>query len=330
MGSVSAQFAKKCKLRSGYRIKQVKTRKVIRKKYSEIVKYLGECAKDARVQYLVVFEEGKLGWYGIQNDNAEQDEKQEDVENVNVPIIASPIQQKSLTDNDAKIESDEDEQSGYDESDSMIVHSDDSNVDEIKQFVPDTDTQSTRVIKENEVVIADEDTKIQSDETKQIDEQKIGIAIEDKKTEKKVDTKRKSMKKIKNKKESKADEKSKLELTDANNIRTPAKRMRTRYVAQIKDIFIAAPFDSNETLSAFKREIVSKIGSHKKLKKQKNLSKRIKFIKLKTPTFPMLIDCNPKNKLCEIATRKDVIVFHTESDDEDGQEGNAYFVDKLD
>ena len=30
----------------------------------------------------------------------------------------------------------------------------------------------------------------------------------------------------------------------------------------------------------------------------------------------MLIDCEPKDRLCDIATSKDLIVFHTDSDDE--------------
>merc|ERR1712107_871008 len=100
--------------------------------------------------------------------------------------------------------------------------------------------------------------------------------------------------------------------------------------AKVKNMCMAAPFDSNATLFAFQKEIVSKISNHAKLKKQKNLSKRIKYIKLKTPAFPMLIDCNPKDKLCEIATRKDVIVFHTESDDEEKHQANGYYVDQFD
>merc|ERR1712228_992199 len=150
-----------------------------------------------------------------------------------------------------------------------------------------------------------------------------------KKDEIEIEEKKKlvQMKESVNAKKQKKEKKLQSDQSFANQSRA-LNAMRRRYVAQIKNICIAAPFDANQSLLAFKKEILSKIKNHAKLKKEKNLSKRIKFIKLKTPTFPMLIDCNPKDKLVEIATRKDIIVFHTESDDEEKEE--AYFVDKFD
>ena len=99
---------------------------------------------------------------------------------------------------------------------------------------------------------------------------------------------------------------------------------RTRYIARVKNVCIAAPYDSRQSLLSFKQEIISRIPMHSKLKTEKNLNRRIKYIKIQTPHFPMLIDCDPNDRLCDIATTQDLIILHTESDDE-LEEATYYF-----
>ena len=93
----------KCKLSSGYRIKQIKTSKMINKKHSDIVRYLKESCKDLRVQYLIIFEEGRLEWYGDYNlseerQPTEKKEKEEEKEKVEDELpLAAPIQNHTVT-----------------------------------------------------------------------------------------------------------------------------------------------------------------------------------------------------------------------------------------
>eukprot|EP01083_Nonionella_stella_P025341 69787_1 len=100
---------------------------------------------------------------------------------------------------------------------------------------------------------------------------------------------------------------------NSNNDETPA---RKRYVARVKNVCMAIPFNPNETLLSFQKEAILRASSHRKLKKENKLSNRIQFIKLATPHFPQLVDCYGKDMLCEIAGEEDILVFQTASDDE--------------
>ena len=86
-------FMGKCKLSVGYRITKIKTSKVVNKKYQSIIKMLEQSGKDMRVQYLVVFEQGKLGWYGYQEGGDVMDDKPE--ENHEMPL-APPVQKYAV------------------------------------------------------------------------------------------------------------------------------------------------------------------------------------------------------------------------------------------
>lgn len=71
-------------------------------------------------------------------------------------------------------------------------------------------------------------------------------------------------------------------ITNGNN--------KKRYVARIKNVCLAIPFDPNQTLLQFQKEAIMRASSHRKLKKQSKLSNRIQYIKLATPHFPQLVD----------------------------------------
>ena len=91
---------------------------------------------------------------------------------------------------------------------------------------------------------------------------------------------------------------------------------RRRYIARIKNVCIAIPFDPNETLAQFQSAVLRRASNHRKLRHDDKLSERIEFIKLRSPHFPDLIDIDPLDALCSIATDCDVIEFQTASDDE--------------
>merc|ERR1712228_401629 len=177
--------------------------KMINKKFAEITKCLSESSKDLRVQYLIVFEEGRLEWYGDYQLNTEQnveekvEEKMEDEMPLHAPIQTYTNSTESIgisvIDVDMNVirkygrvdsEDDKDSQSGYDGSereDSMIIHSDDTD-DDIKQFIPTEDDED--VIKENEAV------------SNQLDDKEI-IQKNVQKIEKNEDEKKDKMKNIK-------------------------------------------------------------------------------------------------------------------------------------
>eukprot|EP01083_Nonionella_stella_P078224 213937_1 len=247
---IGKALKKKCALSPGYRVTAVKTMKVINKKLNQIKQVLIESAKDLRVQYLVVFEEGELAWYG-KDDLPQHKPKQ-----ISARSADSAVSTGSTKRND---NSSSGYNSGFDGSDGDVVVYSSDEEEEIKEPEPSAAKHNTKTLDDIAIIVTEE----MKEETK-----------------------------------------------DKENA------IRRRFIARIKNVCIAAPFDPNQTLLAFKKEILSRVGSHAKLKRDKNLRKRIKYIKLQTPNFAMLIDCNAKDKLCEIATRKDVIVLHTQSDDE--------------
>merc|ERR1712228_432008 len=95
---------------------------------------------------------------------------------------------------------------------------------------------------------------------------------------------------------------------------------RKRYVARIKNVCIAIPFNPNETLSSFQKEAILRASSHRKLRNELKLSSRLQYIKLSTPHYSQLVDCSPQDALCEIAGEEDMIIFQTQSDDENESE----------
>merc|ERR1712228_1006570 len=95
---------------------------------------------------------------------------------------------------------------------------------------------------------------------------------------------------------------------------------RKRYVARIKNVCIAIPFNPNETLSSFQKEAILRASSHRKLRNELKLSSRLQYIKLSTPHYSQLVDCSPQDALCEIAGEEDMIIFQTQSDDENETE----------
>eukprot|EP01083_Nonionella_stella_P195192 719248_1 len=103
---------------------------------------------------------------------------------------------------------------------------------------------------------------------------------------------------------------------DNMNGKNENKTKRKRYIAKIKNVCMAIPFDPNESLLSFQKEVVIRANTHRKLKNEAKLSNRIQFIKLATPHFPQLIDCYGHDSLCEIATESDILIFDTISDDE--------------
>ena len=66
--------------------------------------------------------------------------------------------------------------------------------------------------------------------------------------------------------------------------------VRKRYVARIKNVCLAIPFNPRETLSSFQKEVLLRASSHRKLTKESKLSNRIQYIKLLTPNFPQLVE----------------------------------------
>ena len=109
-----------------------------------------------------------------------------------------------------------------------------------------------------------------------------------------------------------------------------------RFIVEIKSKLLAVPFDPTENLDSLRGEVCGRIKRHKKLKKKNKLSGRLRFIKLKVPHYPMLIEvwcfslsamsvsnvgleyiqCDAQDAVGEIVTAKDIIVLHTVSDDE--------------
>ena len=71
---------------------------------------------------------------------------------------------------------------------------------------------------------------------------------------------------------------------------SPTSRDRRRYIARIKNVCIAIPFDPNETLAHFQTAVLRRASNHRKLRHDLNLSERIEFIKLRSPHFPDLVD----------------------------------------
>ena len=185
------------------------------------------------------------------------------------------------------------------------VVSNDLNVEETKEIQEENTVNPQKIEKRKS--LKEEDVKIQNTESEDniIPNKQKKLKKENEKTSaekiqieqsevegiRKKETKKIQSPKKQKKQQSKKDQN--LQTETAFGYQSQARSlnmMRKRYVAKIKNILMAAPFDPNQSLLAFKKEIMSKIPNHAKLKKQKNLSKRIKFIKLKTPTFPMLID----------------------------------------
>jgi len=91
---------------------------------------------------------------------------------------------------------------------------------------------------------------------------------------------------------------------------------KQRFIIQVKDVCIAIPFEENENLLSLQNEAVKRISTHRKLQQYKDLPNKIKYIKLKTPQFDRLIECDVNDRLDEIATINDIIVLETQSDDE--------------
>ena len=75
-----------------------------------------------------------------------------------------------------------------------------------------------------------------------------------------------------------------------NNTNITTTNYKKRYVAKIKKVCIAIPFDPHETLLSFQKEAIIRASSHRKLQSESKLSNRIQFIKLATPHFPQLVD----------------------------------------
>jgi len=376
-------LTKKCKLSKGYRIKQIKTTKFVNKKFEQITKYLNESAIDVRVQYLIIFEEGRLEWYGYDDNQQEKEpnkvEKQQydlpksppsknyakSSDNIGISVIDADntVTHKYGISKNTKFDDDDNSDQSRGSRDSLVIHSDDTEPE------IDENEKVEEIIKEDVVIPLDDNNNdnniIFGEDVKQQNEENDGNEMEEKKKRKKnnkkeitedvkeenvVNENKESLQDKKVRKEREKKERldrlkkireehqkqqelkemaAKIKEHKKENKKEEKKKdnmLRKRFVAKIKNVCIAVPFDANESLLSFKKEIIQRMQNHNKLKKQKNLSKRIKFIKLKTPNFTTLIDCDPKDKLCDIATRKDMIVFHTESDDE--EEENTYSVEQ--
>ena len=89
------------------------------------------------------------------------------------------------------------------------------------------------------------------------------------------------------------DEASNISPLSANQTPTPRlinQPPRKRYVARIKNVCIAIPFNPNETLLSFQKEAISRASTHRKLRNELKLSSRLQYIKLATPHYSQLVD----------------------------------------
>lgn len=81
------------------------------------------------------------------------------------------------------------------------------------------------------------------------------------------------------------------DINNNTNISSPIpSSFKKRYVARLKNICMAIPFDPNQTLLSFQNEVILRASTHRKLQNESKLSKRIQYIKLATPHFPQLVD----------------------------------------
>ena len=71
---------------------------------------------------------------------------------------------------------------------------------------------------------------------------------------------------------------------------TSSHRPRQRYVAKIKTVCLAIPFDGESTLDEFTEAVKDRISRHRKLKNDSKLRDRIQYIKIQTPHYGELVD----------------------------------------
>ena len=67
-------------------------------------------------------------------------------------------------------------------------------------------------------------------------------------------------------------------------------RGERRFVAKVKNVCLAIPFNGNLSFDEFEKEVKQRIARHRKLKNINNLAERISYIKIQTPHFKELID----------------------------------------